>query len=264
MGYRTNEINNMTIDRIESSTIRSYITDNNIEMSVEECIIIIYNSSDSLETKYVILDTIREMIKVGFLSNIDKSIKKQLDTALKDIRYLMKLINSENGNIFAKYSNGEIYCANRFKNIYARYGDEINIFSNNGTKEFIVSLNRKNEISSYKKIDREENILNQYIDIKNDINIGDTVYDIDDNNEDKTEFIVVNKSEALNYEYSDNIVIVVPKKLFDESTKIKDTIEETYINRIKNFFSNNENDKLATNMSTIHITKVERIQRYEE
>jgi len=267
MNNKTQEIQEMACERIGSTTIRNFIANNNKKLSVEDSIIIIYNSDISINTKYVLLDTILELIDLQATDAIDKDIYEQLIIAIKDLKYLIKTINGNHGSIFAKNTNGEIYCSNELKNINAVYGDEIIIFSNNGTREFKVYMNKNNEVSSYKMHNRDEELLCKFVDIPNDIGIGDIVIDKDEpvDKDDRTEFIVVNKSDKLNHTYNDNVIMVVPKSIFDTTdTNIKDTIEKTYSDRIKYFFDNKESDLIAKNISNIHITKIERIHRNEE
>lgn len=267
-------IYNYAIESIESSTTRRYLTNNKTEFSLRDIVTIILNSSNNLHIKQSLLLSIYSLLIKNINSSNDEldcddaELLRYLKELIEEIKYIIQIAecNDNHQYIYASSHIGNMMCTLNINKLLHQDFDTITVFDAEEASIILeLKLNKRQEVSLYESLSNCMVYFSKYVEIPNDFDIGDTVIDID--NDDKKEFIVVGISNTIKENFDDCNLIVVRKEYIpinsDNKDEIKEYINNTYRERIKNFFRNNNDncgDELSKNMFYMHVTKAERVQ----
>lgn len=267
------DINNIAINSIKSDYIRNYIASLNHKFTLEEQLVIIYNSELRTSEKVDIFkNTIDYVEDTGIRDALSEYIDSQDYYDNKDNKYCY-VSTSIVGNEYCS-TKIEIIFNNMIRTIN-KLGDELNLDDNYEHVVHVFDIKSGRLMGKIRMTNGElmsacceysidvepSSTMNRYVNIPNDIEIGDIVYIAD--TEDK--FVVVGIPRANEclidaMKYSDETVSVVPISILNNEVDYKKQIEDVYRERIKNvekpepFF----NDIIALNHFEIHITDVEK------
>ena len=253
------ELNEAAISIIKSPYIRDYLINSNHKFSIEEQITLILNSNISIAKKK---DMLYKYIESN---NIKEDIKVEVSNIINEIDTVYKYLDNTDNKYVITYSTGDrLYCCKNLHVLKSKLQEhdliEAAIYEIDSSDEICcITINSHNSVINYSLANCTEHYLyDKYVNIPNDIQIGDiigTIY-----SEDK--FIVINDTEKAqkfknDLKYEDASVVVIPLGILDNSKDYKQQIEEIYINRINDI----ENpcakpDILMENYITFKITDI--------
>lgn len=265
-------LNELTISTFESEYIKNYLTNIKHEFTLDEMITIILNSGMSLSTKIRVLDSFYNDAEIdGYRCNSDIILNDELDSIIYDLKYALECLNGNHNSI--------ITFTDKFDLTHSVFNIEIARSAisnmNDGTHSVTIVDGLTGYDVAYVSLDDCLNPVNvsfidgydksilwdKYIDIPNDITIGDIVT-IHNSAE---EYVVVYDSKLPKNlwdksDYSvDACITVCPKEVLDADRDYKEQIEEILAKRIQNVENNNtELDIIQVNHEHLHISFVEK------
>lgn len=269
-------LNEFAISTFKSNYLKNYLTSINHEFTIEEMITIILNSDIVIENKFKILNRFYNKSEIEcYKSEIEyNSIINELNIILEDYEYIKLCLNGAYDSIILFFNElDETKCLLNF-DLTKKLMQELNICKNNSIT--IIDGKDSSEVA-YVDIDENYNIIsytlckpvngyisklyNKYVDIPNDIKIGDIVKIYDDSNE----YVVVAESNIpdklkKDAEYNiDSCITVIPKYSLDSNIKYKEQVEELLRNRIKNI-NTDELDIITLEHEHVHLSFVDKME----
>lgn len=270
------ELNKLAISTIESNYIKQYLNSINHVFSLDEQITLIFNSNLTIDDKLDIyiqyLDNLDRNINY---SDNDKTVSRQFISFIIEKIYTLKswIESNEYTVMFSGNNYNTVCCSSldRFKEIATekyKYDDTDNYsvyLCDSKTADIAVrlELNKEFKIINYSFTDDNMycGIENKYIDIPNDIHVGDKVRLTGDD----SIYIVISDStipEELKSksEFSTDIcVTVVPEYVFENKSNYKEQIDSIIHNRIEKLQnSNNDTDILMDEHEYFHVLYLEK------
>lgn len=265
-------LNELTISTFKSDYLKKYLTDIKHVFTLEEMVTILINSKFSLSTKINILNRFFDQEEVsGYTCDDYNELLKNISEIISDIDYIIQCLNGKHNSIITFVDNyGSTYCSLLFDNVRNIIKEEdynvtsINIVNGITSKiEAYVDVDKILNPINLHLLNKDNNKLyERYVNIPNDLCVGDIVYIHDKKDE---EFIVVNDSSIPDKfindaEYNiDASITVVPKYVLDDSKDYKQQIDEILAKRIKDVDNENDySDIIFIEHEHFHLSVVER------
>lgn len=235
--------NEIIIEIIKSPYIKDCIAASNHQFSYGEQITIIINSDEELSRKRDILKMYLESSNVTKV--LDKLYISNLQNIVNEMSKVIEYIDGGCSDIILTYkTDTDLHCASNLDKLLAKISDntsdsiiEIDIHNINTVEEVgYIILNKDKKPTRYCLTDGVDcDLYNCFVNIPNDIHIGDVVTTIGNNEK----FIVVSNTIMPNkfkndLTYDDASIVVIPINLLDSNKDYKKQIEEIYTDRINN------------------------------
>lgn len=266
------ELNEVAIGCIESDYLKHYLLDCKHTFSSEEQLIIIHNCRKTLAEKI-------EIYKL-YLENSDEVGKELAKGLIVEAVSILDLVNNHNYAAVVYRSKHNKYTAidslKALQTVVESGSDDLEseILTvsdlHNGVKLLDIRLNADLEIINYIYHIEQTMNMDKYINIPNDITIGDVVKIHNDINE--SEYIVVSNSLLPNRlkeesSYSSDVSIsVVRKDMLHTYKPYKQQIENILrkrISRIDGKGQSIDSDMIYKEHEKFHLTCIEKIQSEE-
>lgn len=266
-----NNINNIAIESIKSSTVRNYLKSINHEFKIEEQISLIFNSDINLHEK---VNIFRDLIKND---TVAENIKEELKEILNNIDIFESITYSSGRTAFLFFDeDNEVICANTLAkvqkyNINNKITEYIRVIDLESEKIesntlYDIKLNDNGEVARFFPYEAANYVFTKvednYVDIPNEFKVGDIVKIYNQ----KEKYVVVSDStipEHLkpNCDFIDTSITVVPKSIFNNNTRsYKEQIEDIYRNRIRHIeYSEPIIDVISREHEHINITILEKV-----
>lgn len=266
------ELNNIAIDSLESSYIKNYLHSIKHEFTCIEQLTIIHNSRLTLGDK---LDIYTEYLK-EYADDIET--KDKINKIIEEVKNVIHLVHAKETAItFYTDDMTDLMCTNSFDKVidilskceYDQWHDQsITVYDLDTAQPIMyLELNKECNIIRYNLCYESLDIINKYVYIPNNLDIGDKVkvreYDGTLSNE---TYVVVNSSklpdnliEQADY-LCDSSIVVVPLSIFDNTDNLKQKISDILHDRIERMNSEDllENcDIITTYHDHIHLSLVE-------
>ena len=262
------ELNELAISCIESDYLRNYLTEKGHVFTSEEQLIIIHNCAKTLDEKLEIYN-----VYIQKSDDVGKELAKQL---VSEITNILGLINNHNYAVIVYKSKHNRYTAIdtllALQNVVNEGIDDLEsdvmtvASLHNGSKLLDIRLNSDLEIIYYKYYLEQAININKYIDIPNDINIGDIVKMHGDSSD--TEYIVTSTSLLPNKLKEDSkylvdvSISVIRKDMLHSHKPYKQQVEDILRKRISRIEGKGQfinSDILYQEHEHFHLTCVEKI-----
>lgn len=267
-------LNELAISTFESDYLKNYLASINHKFTAEQIVTIIINSNLKLNFKIRALCRLLNQAELFEYEseNIDRLLE-EIELIKNDYVYIRSCCYGEYDSILTfndEFGNTQCFTSlSALRNLMLsnQYNNKsINIVDGIDSSDVAyIEVDKDCELVSYslcKPVNgRISKLYNAYIDIPNNIEIGDVVRVHGSN----TEYIVISDSKIPDElkdksEYSvDVCVTVVPKAVLDSSKDYKKQIEDIKEHRIKNV--DNEEDELdilSVEHEHIHLTMTEK------
>ena len=274
-------LNELAISTFESDYLKNYLNSMNYKFSLDEIVTIILNSNMTMSTK---MSTINRVLDPLESREYTCSNKERLtdDIALMrlDYNYIMNCCFGAYNSIitfFDECDNTQCFTSlgaahKKLKTLGLSLGTNIIIMDGNDSSEVAyIDSDENGDMISYtlcKPVNgRISELYDKYIDIPNDIKIGDTIKLCGND----IEYIVVADSKIPDKlkdrsEYSiDACITAVPKSVLDPSKDYKKQVEDILEHRIKNVDNEHEElDIISKEHEHFHLSIVEKVEDNKE
>lgn len=268
-------LNEFTINTLESNYLKGYLRKINHNFKLEEMITIVFNSSLDIYEKFEFIENVKDNIENPEYQVYDRD--KLLEGILlieKDYDFLEKIFIGDGRHILVYLDKWDLsrcftsltYTKNYLLKNKEDIGEEVLIIIQDGeTSDEIcyLTLNKNLVVKSFSFssfANREISFLyDKYIDIPNDIKVGDIIKITGDDKEWVTVYESTIPEHLMEHsEYSiDLCITAVPKEVLDDSRSYKEQIDEILEKR-KNRKSG-ELDIISKEHEHLHLSIVEKI-----
>lgn len=275
------DLNALAISCIESDYLKKYLIESNHTFTLEEQITIIFNSNIPLRDKLNMYE--RYLVPEYIKNYADENIalfKQYVNFIIANAECIQDWLEGTPHTtiMFDSEKQYNIVCCNNihtFKDIL-QYNfdtdtlDYITVYICDVTSSNIlawITLNNNLEVIGYSFTDKSRycGIEDKYLDIPNDIKVGDIV--TISNDIDSIKYVVIHDSSVPEHlkeksEFSiDAAITVVPEYILDRNQDYTEQINQIIKNRISKLENNDTStDILSEEHDHVHITLVEKIK----
>ena len=233
-------LNKLAIDIIKSNYIKDCIEKESYEFGYDEQLAIILNSDEELSKKVDILKMYVNNKEV--IDELGKSYIDDIKEIIEEMNEVIEYVNGKIDCVILTYkTDTDLICARRLSKLLDKVMIEdcieVDLYNIDEAEQigYVIVNNNKEAISYCLTSGLDSDLYNKFVNIPNDLHIGDVVSTVGSDNK----YIIVSNPILPNkfkngLTYKDTSVVVIPIELLDPNSDYKKQIEEIYTDRINN------------------------------